>query len=157
MDNLFNVLVDAEKKNYIVGAATHATGTDRTTNHCGIYNSHAYAFLAAFTLKNEELEEDVILVRNPWGRTEYTGEWSYTDKRWTPELVAQIPLGVNPFETKVDGVFVMPKSSMSEEFGQACFAKVYVGHTRDFDSYKDAWYDALDADDSTINFYFVPP
>ena len=48
---------------------------------------HAYSALSVFTLKWDDSEEDVILMRNPWGETNYRGEWSKSDSRWTDELV----------------------------------------------------------------------
>ena len=53
---------------------------------------------------------DMILMRNPWGITGYLGDWNENDPRWTEELVAQVPYGIDPrTEADSDGMFVIPK------------------------------------------------
>lgn len=60
-------------------------------------NGHAYSLLAAFTMtKADSSTVDMVMLRNPWGIAKYDKEWSYNDPNWTPELVAQVPLGFDP-------------------------------------------------------------
>ena len=33
-------------------------------------------------------------MRNPWGVSTYTGPWNYADPKWTPELLAQVPMNL---------------------------------------------------------------
>jgi len=51
----------------------------------------------------------VYLIRNPWGLDNYYNQsWKSTDPNWTNDLVAQVPLGVDPRKTQdSDGVFVL--------------------------------------------------
>jgi len=40
---------------------------------------------------------NMIMVRNPWGKTYYNAEWSYEDSRWGDSFYKnQVPLGVDP-------------------------------------------------------------
>ena len=48
--------------------------------------SHAYSILAAFQLKDDTYDEEVLLMRNPWGNTGYTGRWNAKDENWTEDL-----------------------------------------------------------------------
>jgi len=79
--------MEAEKLNYLMGASVTGNGDDSQRNHCGINSSHAYSILAAFKLKNDAIDEDVLLMRNPWGITGYNKKWNYEDADWTDELV----------------------------------------------------------------------
>jgi len=44
---------------------------------------HAYSVLRAVEIKGQRL----VLMRNPWGRHEYTGPWSDGSKEWTAEWI----------------------------------------------------------------------
>ena len=87
VDEAYQFILTGEQANYVMGASTRGTGDDSSRNHCGIYMSHAYSILAAFTLKDATHNEQLLLIRNPWGRTGYTGLWNYKDTKWTDELV----------------------------------------------------------------------
>jgi hypothetical protein len=65
----------------------------------GLSAGHAYTLLGTGTYRNEQL----IKMRNPWGRNKYTGPWSNKDTvRWTAD--AKIKLG---HDTINDGIFWM--------------------------------------------------
>ena len=54
----------------------------------------------------------MLLLRNPWGKTTYSGDWHAGDVRWTEELVAQVPYGIDPRYTANlgdGGIFVIPE------------------------------------------------
>jgi len=69
-----------------MSASTAGSGNDQENNHCGIAMSHAYSILAAFQLKDDTYDEEVLLMRNPWGNTGYTGRWNAKDENWTEDL-----------------------------------------------------------------------
>jgi hypothetical protein len=77
------MIKEGDKNNYIVGATTSGV-TDTEKNKCGIAMAHAYSFLIAFQMtKNKgtanEISYDMILARNPWGKSSYTGPWNFDD------------------------------------------------------------------------------
>lgn len=78
-----------------MGAVTDGTD-DTKINRCGINTAHAYSILAAFTLTGATSENDVLVIRNPWGKTQYNGKWNYKDGDWTDALVRQVPMGIDP-------------------------------------------------------------
>eukprot|EP00494_Astrolonche_serrata_P023274 UN23532 len=45
----------------------------------------------------------LVKLRNPWGKGEWTGDWSDSSKLWTPELKRQVNLNTNA----KDGIFWM--------------------------------------------------
>jgi hypothetical protein len=54
-------------------------------------------------------------MRNPWSVTYYNSDWAYNDPRWTDELVAQVPFGIDPRTSKNNGIFVIPHNKIIEE------------------------------------------
>lgn len=90
--------------------ATTADGSNLTPNDCGIAYGHAYSILAAFTMSGTKM----VMLRNPWGTTGYTGDWHKDDSSWTDSLVAEVPLDVDPRTSDSDGIFVMPISTFTD-------------------------------------------
>jgi len=42
-------------------------------------------------------KKDMIMVRNPWGKTYFKGEWSNNDAKWNKAFYKkQVPLGIDP-------------------------------------------------------------
>ena len=72
-------------------------GGDQVTNDCGIAKMHAYSLLEAFEITEANSQSHkMIMIRNPWGSTYYTGDWNYQDSRWTDDVISQVPLGIDP-------------------------------------------------------------
>ena len=97
----FSLLTAANDVDYPMGAST---GTGLTYADCGIANAHAYSVLGTFEMDNA----DMVMLRNPWGTTTYSGTWNKDDSSWTDAKVAQVPFGVDPRTSDTDGIFVMP-------------------------------------------------
>ncbi|KAJ7127313.1 hypothetical protein C8R43DRAFT_700552 [Mycena crocata] len=67
----------------------------------GLIGKHAYSVLRAVEVKGKRF----VVVRNPWGKSEWTGPWSDGSKEWTSEwLPALAELGHSFGD---DGQFVM--------------------------------------------------
>jgi hypothetical protein len=105
-----------------MGASVYTTVSGSVTNACGIVQGHAYSILSAFTMTDaNSVDYNMILVRNPWGITYYSGDWNKDDSNWTDALVAQVPLSVDPRTSESDGVFVMPSSGL---VGETCISSI---------------------------------
>ncbi|KAL0465849.1 calpain-B [Neurospora intermedia] len=52
----------------------------------GIMEQHAYSVMKAVDLDGERL----LLLKNPWGKGEWTGPWSDGSKEWTPEWLQKL-------------------------------------------------------------------
>jgi hypothetical protein len=85
-----------------MGAGTDV-GSDSSYNDCGIAYGHAYSISGTFTMGSY----DMIMLRNPWGLTYYSGTWNKDDSNWTDTLVDQVPWGIDPRTSYTDGIFVM--------------------------------------------------
>lgn len=67
----------------------------------GLMGSHAYSVLRAVECKGKRF----VVVRNPWGRTEWSGRWSDGSKEWSGEWLEILPQLQHEFGD--DGQFVM--------------------------------------------------
>ncbi|KAL2148713.1 hypothetical protein VTH82DRAFT_1860 [Thermothelomyces myriococcoides] len=52
----------------------------------GIQEGHAYSIMRAVEIDGERL----LLLKNPWGKVEWTGPWSDGSKEWTPEWLQKL-------------------------------------------------------------------
>ncbi|THU76891.1 cysteine proteinase [Dendrothele bispora CBS 962.96] len=67
----------------------------------GLLGDHAYSVLRAVEVNGKRF----VVVRNPWGRSEWTGPWSDGSKEWTKEWLERLPEFGHVFGD--DGQFVM--------------------------------------------------
>ncbi|KAG7091306.1 hypothetical protein E1B28_010352 [Marasmius oreades] len=67
----------------------------------GLIGSHAYSVLRAVEVRGKRF----VIVRNPWGRGEWTGPWSDGSREWTPEWLAALSEIGHTFGD--DGQFIM--------------------------------------------------
>ena len=99
--------MSANDANYAMSAGTDG-GSDSGRNACGIAEAHAYTILAAYKMTDSSsVEHKMVLLRNPWGVTDYSGAWKHDDANWTNALVAQVPYGIDPRTSHNEGIFTM--------------------------------------------------
>ncbi|THU76013.1 cysteine proteinase, partial [Dendrothele bispora CBS 962.96] len=67
----------------------------------GLMGNHAYSVLRAVEVNGKRF----VIVRNPWGNSEWTGPWSDGSKEWTKEWLERLPEFGHVFGD--DGQFVM--------------------------------------------------
>jgi hypothetical protein len=56
--------------------------------------SHAYSILGAFQIVDSGVTWNLLLMRNPWGMTYYSGDWKAGDSRWTTANKALVPFSL---------------------------------------------------------------
>jgi len=50
----------------------------------GIFSNHAYSLMKIYSgLKAGNQDLTLIKIRNPWGRKEWQGNWSFKNNLWT--------------------------------------------------------------------------
>ncbi|CAE6479474.1 unnamed protein product [Rhizoctonia solani] len=76
-------------------------GGDEETTVNGLFSAHAYSVISAMEVN----EKRFLRIRNPWGKTEWTGAWSDGSKEWTSEWLALLPQLKHKFGN--DGEFLM--------------------------------------------------
>ncbi|TKA45628.1 hypothetical protein B0A54_04167 [Friedmanniomyces endolithicus] len=98
-------------------------GGSKRKDSKGVVGGHAYTVLRTF----EEGDLRLLQLRNPWGRTEWKGDWSDGSKLWTPEMM--IKLG-HTFGD--DGVFWMSYKDFLKHFPR-------INRVRLFDDKQGTW------------------
>lgn len=86
-------------KQYLFGAMTRTYENSNDINRQGIEDSHAYTVMKAVEYNGERL----VMIKNPWGESEWSGPWSDGSKEWTPEALKDLE-----FQFGDDGIFWMP-------------------------------------------------
>lgn len=126
--------------------------------------------LSAFQMSDSSgTVHSMLMMRNPWGTTNYTSLWSKDDTNWTDELVAQVPLSIDPRTSHASGIFVVPLEKLGPQTGgNHCFASFAIAHYRESSGYASTFYDRENADQEDELFlkvtagtndgdlYFVP-
>ncbi|KAJ8094825.1 hypothetical protein PM082_010037 [Marasmius tenuissimus] len=89
----------------LFGCAYRTLSTTRSGGHdakiSGLIGNHAYSVLRAVEHKGKRF----VIIRNPWGGSEWTGPWSDGSKEWTPEWLEALPALGHVFGE--DGQFIM--------------------------------------------------
>lgn len=68
----------------------------------GLVDGHAYSLIGAKEIKNKSGKVvRLCLVRNPWGKKEWTGDWSDSSALWDDCTKSQVP----NFSVSNDGCF----------------------------------------------------
>ena len=111
------------------GSNSHEDG-DSATSPMGIVQGHAFSILRLVDADGNKLMQ----IRNPWGRGEWTGDWSDDSEKWTTRLRNL----VDWHETKDDGIFWIDLNDYVTEFDS-----IYV--CRDFSDRK-TWH-CMEIDD----------
>jgi hypothetical protein len=116
-DEMWDLLVEADSKSYIMAAGTLAAG-DVTLNECGLRADYAYSLIAVFTMTDANGDEHrCLLMRDPIGKNGYFYRWSKEDPKWTQELIDQVPHGFDPLaqDTSQVGLFVVPFHAFEDD------------------------------------------
>lgn len=98
-------------KHFLFGAGTREYGhpDPDEKGRQGIEDGHAYSVLRAVEYEGNRL----LMVKNPWGETEWNGPWSDGSKEWTAEAIQKLD-----YKFGNDGIFWMPYEDFLERFVQ---------------------------------------
>ena len=57
----------------------------------GLVDAHAYTLIGAKTITLDNGQEERLLqIRNPWGKKEWSGDWSDKSDKWTAHTKSQV-------------------------------------------------------------------
>ena len=129
-------------------------GSDTTFNSCGIPNGHALTIIATFELRElNKATHKMVLVRNPWGKSYYRGDWDKDDERWKTFTLNQVPYGIDPRNSLEDGYFVVPVERIVME---GCFEGLFFDEVDEGYATR-AWYDVDNTEETAHNFIIEAP
>lgn len=98
-DEFWAKLKRCKEMNYVMMAASQGQGEEQ-----GLIKGHCYSLIRVEEIQLEDGQEvRLCLLRNPWGRGEWTGAFSDNDLVWTEKLREKLRAKIED-----DGVFFMP-------------------------------------------------
>ncbi len=105
-ERLWQTIIMADQQNFpMCTAAASSTEDDCNADEmvsAGLVDNHAYSLIGAKEITTESGKPiRLCLLRNPWGKKEWTGAWSDNSAQWTEHMKAQVP----NFLAKNDGCF----------------------------------------------------
>lgn len=109
LDEFWRTLQNSDKRHFTMMAASHGQG--EAENDEGIIAGHAYSIISVAQFEHEGQNVRLLRLRNPWGASEWEGDWSDASELWTPELRKK--LGAVQGD---DGAFFIPLEDYVEQF-----------------------------------------
>lgn len=111
-----NLMIVCSKKNIVCCKSKQGAGQHSFKSLNNIANSHAYSILGADECDGIKL----LTLRNPWGDTEWQGDFSDNSPLWTPKLKEYFGYNIAKGE---NGVFFIKFEDFIQEFDNVivCF------------------------------------
>lgn len=89
-DVLWKLIENADKRGFVMTTAiandsdnNFDDGSKNISNEIGLLDAHAYSVIAALDAEIGLISrERLVLVRNPWGFREWSGDWSDLSTKW---------------------------------------------------------------------------
>ena len=120
-ETLWEKVHSANAKDYIMTAgSTGDEGCGDLVSEVGLISLHAYAIINAQEVKTKRGSEKLLNIRNPWGGTEWTGDWSDSSSLWTPEIKKKLG-----WEDRDDGSFWMSFEDFKYYFSGVTICRVH--------------------------------
>lgn len=109
LEKLWQTILEYYKEGAMIGAGSnsHEDG-DSATSKLGIVQGHAFSILKLVKADGHRL----MCIRNPWGRGEWTGDWSDSSEKWTTRMRNLVDF----HEVADDGIFWMDLNDYVTEF-----------------------------------------
>lgn len=118
LNKLYEKLLRNKQKGSIMEAGINKDWTEDSSEENlkkkGLVGNHSYLILDVKQIDNKNF----ICLKNPWGRTEWKGDWSDESDLWTPELKEKVGLNVRD-----DGTFWMIDNDFFKYFDQISISK----------------------------------
>ena len=86
LDEFWETISDSKARNYVVTSSTHESDFNTNRDRQGIVSGHAYSVLSVHQFRKGRDNVRLVKLRNPYGNTEWEGDWSDNSHKWTPEL-----------------------------------------------------------------------
>ena len=83
-EKLWEKIIESEENNDVMAACSD--GDEKKLQRVGLVSGHAYSVLSARLAHYKGKEIRLVKIRNPWGDTEWLGDWSDKSGMWTNEL-----------------------------------------------------------------------
>ncbi|PVF93386.1 cysteine proteinase [Serendipita vermifera] len=114
---LWEELARKESRDKLYAVSFLQASKDKTTH--GLLTKHAYSVLRAAEYNGKKF----VVIRNPWGNTEWKGAWSDGSKEWTKEWLPALDVLEHTFGD--DGQFVMEFSDFLKQWRYLDCARLF--------------------------------
>jgi len=102
---------------YLFGCSSPNWHDPEQKGRDGIHGSHAYTILRAVEYKDEKL----LLIKNPWGQSEWKGPWGDGSKEWTSESIKDLGHTFGD-----DGVFWIRYADLLRKYNQIYRTRLFT-------------------------------
>ena len=104
-DYIWQRIYQSDKMKFPMATAVASQADEELTRsdvkRAGLVDAHAYSLIGAAIVEDDAGKKHrLIKIRNPWGKKEWSGDWSDKSDRWTPKTKAAVN-----FVDKNDGTF----------------------------------------------------
>ena len=113
-------IIDADQQNFVITASSKENAASTGVDEHGLVSMHAYAVITAREVKTKTGKEQLLQIRNPWGGTEWNGDWSDESDLWTPELKEELK-----WEKTDDGRFWMSLKDFCRNYDEVVICHVH--------------------------------
>ena len=121
-NTVWDALYKGEQMNFIMtaGSGDFMGGSDLLASS-GLVGSHAYSLLSAVDIMTDNGEVRLVKLRNPWGESEWKGDWSDESPTWTPTQLKE-KVGLQDVD---DGAFYMSFDDFRKYFSDVQICRVH--------------------------------
>ena len=124
-EQIWEKMENAKKRNYVMTAGTIGDNETYDLDEIGLIYSHAYTIINIYIVETKNGKEKLIKFKNPWGNTEFNGDWSDYSKKWTAELKKKCEFFG---EAGDDGIFYMSFKDFMKYYCMMDIAKIENGY-----------------------------
>jgi len=132
LEKIWSEIEYGDNRNFImcanaggVGDGTKDGASDESFREVGLISSHSYSLVEAHTVSVNSKKVRLLKLRNPWGGTEWKGDWSDESSTWTPQLKQQLK-----WEDVDDGSFWMSYQDFVNYFNSTVVCKMDENYVR---------------------------
>lgn len=123
--NAWNELFNGIQQNFIITTSSNrGTGNHNNKTANGIANGHAYSIIGANEFLSGDGDIRLLRMRNPWGHTEWKGDFSDNSSKWTQELKDYFEYDKYMGD---DGIFFIPFEDYKKEFSSFVICCIDAG------------------------------
>ena len=124
-EQIWEKMENAKKRNYVMTAGTIGDNETYDLDEIGLIYSHAYTIINIYIVETKRGKEKLVKFKNPWGNTEFNGDWSDYSKKWTAELKKECEYSG---EAGDDGIFYMSFKDFMKYYCMMDIAKIENGY-----------------------------
>ena len=128
-EQIWKKIKDGIDKKFILTSGTGAQ-PEEFYQTVGLEQGHAYSVISAAEIEDAGKIVKLLQIRNPWGESEWSGDWSDNSTRWKPNTKKQL----NVVEQD-DGVFWMAFEDFIKYFTNISICKIYTDYVYSFKKY----------------------